>query len=33
MTKKNNIIRPQAGPQEQFMKIAPDIPLVFYGGA
>tara|TARA_R100001594_G_scaffold24830_2_gene48733 strand:- start:200 stop:310 length:111 start_codon:yes stop_codon:yes gene_type:complete len=29
----NNILRPQAGPQTQFMKIPPDIPLVFYGGA
>jgi hypothetical protein len=30
---KDNILRPQAGPQTQFMKISPDVPLVFYGGA
>lgn len=31
--KKRNVLKPQAGPQTQFMQIPPDIPLVFYGGA
>lgn len=31
--KKINVLKPQAGPQTQFMQIPPDIPLVFYGGA
>jgi len=31
--KKNNVLKPQAGPQAQFMRLPPEIPLVFYGGA
>ncbi len=31
MSKKK--LKPQAGPQTQFMKIPPEVPLVFYGGA
>ena len=30
---KNNVLRPQKGPQETFMNIPPEVPLVFYGGA
>lgn len=30
---KQKILRPQKGPQEQFMNIPPEVPLVFYGGA
>ena len=26
--KKRNVLKPQAGPQTQFMQIPPDIPLV-----
>lgn len=30
---KKQVLRPQAGSQEQFMNIPPEVPLVFYGGA
>lgn len=32
MSNEINVLRPQFGPQEKFVNLMDDIPLVFYGG-
>lgn len=32
MSSNQLVLRPQEGPQHQFVNLMDDIPLVFYGG-
>lgn len=29
---EDSVLRPQQGPQEKFVNLMDDVPLVFYGG-